>query len=509
MTMTKKAALIIMDGWGKGQTPSSDAILQASTPFVDSLYKNYANAELVTFGTDVGLPSGQMGNSEVGHLNIGAGRTVFQDFLKINNAIESGEYFSNSAIEKIRDYCVSNDKPLHLLGLASDGGVHSHIDHIIETALFFDQQGIQVVLHLFTDGRDTDPQGGKEYIKKIQAATVFSNVEIATICGRYYAMDRDKRWERIKKAFDLLVNGVGEASDDLVATMAERYKNKEFDEFILPIVNNNMDESLRKIINGDAVFFVNFRTDRPRQLTEVLTQEDHTEQGMKTLDLFYSTMTEYNESFENINIIYPKDNLKGTLGEIIANKGLTQLRVAETEKYPHVTFFFNGGREIPFDGEDRIMVNSPKVATYDLQPEMSANEVCSKTIEHVKLKKPDFLCLNFANADMVGHTGDFQAAMKACEAVDQYVKKLVDCLLEENYSCIIIADHGNADYMINEDGSPNTAHSMNPVPVFLVSNTVKPESIRTGDLTDVAPTLLSLMEIERGEEMTGKVLYSL
>lgn len=507
--MTRRAALIILDGWGIGDKSSSDAIHSAQTPFVDSLMQNSPWSTLDTFGEIVGLPEGQMGNSEVGHLNIGAGRTVYQDLLKINRSIDDGSIYTRQAIVDLDDYCKNRNKPLHLMGLISDGGVHAHIRHLIALALHFEKKGIEVFVHAFMDGRDTDPRKGAAFLEQLQEAFNNSRVRLATVCGRYYAMDRDKRWDRVKLAYDLLVHGKGSASEDLIATVRERYKKGETDEFIKPMYNAKLALEDRTIQSEEAVFFVNFRTDRPRQLTQVLHQKDMPEFGMKALELYYVTMTEYDDSFQNIRVVYPKKNLMGTLGEWLSQKGLKQLRVAETEKYPHVTFFFNGGREKPFPGEERILVDSPKVATYDLQPEMSAPEVTERTLKRLENpdEAPDFICLNYANADMVGHTGDIEAAEKACAEVDRQLERLVSRLLQLDYSVLIIADHGNADYMINADGSPNTAHTTNPVPALLVSNTLKEVSMHIGNLTDIAPTMLALMGMECGTEMTGKVLF--
>jgi 2,3-bisphosphoglycerate-independent phosphoglycerate mutase len=504
--MENKAALVILDGWGIGKKDKGNAIHLAETPFMDKLLLEWPHSKLVTHGEVVGLPEGQMGNSEVGHLNIGAGRTVYQDLLKINRAIDTGEIFKNDEIIKIENYCLQNNRPLHMMGLVSDGGVHAHIEHLIALALHFDQKNISVVIHAFTDGRDTDPHKGIEFIKKLNQAFIGSQVHIASICGRYYAMDRDKRWDRIKIAYDMLVNGKGILVNDLVKEIEDRYELGESDEFLKPMLNANVEEALRHINNDDAVLFFNFRTDRPRQLTEVLHQKDHSDQGMKKLDLYYATMTEYDETFQKIHVVYPKKHLENTLGEVLSAKGKSQLRVAETEKYPHVTFFFNGGREQAFSGEERIMVDSPKVDTYDLKPEMSAFEITSRTQEYIHNVEPDFLCLNFANADMVGHTGDLQAAIKACETVDKCLKDLTTELLNKNYSILIIADHGNADYMLNEDGSPNTAHTKNPVHAILLSEKFKDYPLLDGDLTDVAPTILQLMGFNKGDSMTGKSL---
>lgn len=501
-----KAALIILDGWGMGDRSKSDAIFAANTPFIDHLYTDFPSNQLTTYGEVVGLPKGQMGNSEVGHLNIGAGRTVYQDLLKINRAFDNEDFYQNESILKIRSYCLKNEKALHLLGLISDGGVHSNIDHLIKTALFFDRQGIKVFIHAFTDGRDTDPHSGLGHLKNILRHIDGSNIEVASICGRYYAMDRDKRWERTKRCYDLLINGEGIPSTDLIQSIEASYESEESDEFIQPIIHSGTLPA-SKIKDGDAVFFINFRTDRPRQLTQALSQKDFPEFGMKKIDLFFSTMTEYDESFENLNIIYPKQNLDQTLGQVLSDSGKTQLRAAETEKYPHVTFFFNGGREEPFSGEDRILVNSPKVATYDLQPEMSAQALTDEVIKALENQPYDFLCINYANADMVGHTGNYAAVINACETLDQCVERLVGTLRDQGFSILIIADHGNADYMINENGTPNTAHTKNPVPVILIHSGKKLDELNTGDLTDIAPTLLKLLDLKPSPLMTGKALF--
>ena len=507
--MSRKAALIILDGWGLGDKSDSDAIHAAQTPYIKSLMEERPWSTLKTYGEVVGLPDGQMGNSEVGHLNIGAGRTVFQDLLKINRSIDDGSIYDRDEVTHLENYCSEQKKPLHLMGLISDGGVHAHIKHLIALALHFEKTGIDVFVHAFTDGRDTDPHKGVTFLQQLQDAFENTGVKIATVCGRYYAMDRDKRWDRVRLAYDLLVNGKGEACENFVTAVRERYEQGETDEFIKPLYNAGLGIEHRTLQSKDAVLFVNFRTDRPRQLTEVLHQKDRPSHGMKALELYYVTMTEYDENFENIRVVYPKKHLSGTLGEWLSDKGLQQLRVAETEKYPHVTFFFNGGREKPFPGEERILVNSPKVATYDLQPEMSAPEVTERTLKRLDRAEeaPDFICLNYANADMVGHSGDFKAAQLACEAVDRQLKRLMSRLLELDYSVLIIADHGNADFMVNKDGSPHTAHTTNPVPAILVTDHLKDVRMHDGNLTDVATTILSLMQLEAGNEMTGKILF--
>ncbi|HEY0262708.1 MAG TPA: 2,3-bisphosphoglycerate-independent phosphoglycerate mutase [Chitinophagales bacterium] len=500
---TKKTALIILDGWGLGENPNADAIKQAETPFFDELMKSYPHSTLKTFGENVGLPFGQMGNSEVGHLNIGAGRIVYQELLKINNAIESGELQQREELKKLFDYCVTNNKPLHLLGLVSDGGIHAHISHLIAVCKYANEAGVkEIFIHAFTDGRDTDPKSGFNYIQQlITDVEKPFGTKVVSACGRYYAMDRDKRWERIKKAYDLLIKGEGKSTNNLAEAIKESYAENVTDEFILPIKTNEF----RPIQENDAVFCVNFRTDRCREITTVLTQKNFEEFGMKTLPLYYVTMTIYDETFHGVKTIFDNAQLKNTLGEVVAHHGKTQLRAAETEKYPHVTFFFNGGRENPFAGEHRIMAPSPKVATYDLQPEMSAPELTERVVAFIKSDKPDFVCLNYANTDMVGHTGVFEAAKKAAKTVDNCLQEIVEICLENDYNILVTADHGNADFMINADGSPNTAHTKNLVPLIWVKNE-KSGKLKSGVLADLAPTVLHLMNIPQPEEMGGKNL---
>jgi len=504
----KKIILIIMDGWGLGKEKSSDAIQHANTPFVSSLYSKYPNTTLVTCGEAVGLPAGQMGNSEVGHLNLGAGRIVYQELERINVSIRNNEFQHNKAILDAISYAKQNNKTLHLAGLVSDGGVHSHINHLKAILSACAANGLtNVLVHAFTDGRDTDPKSGIGFIKELIEHIKISTGEIATITGRYYAMDRDKRWERVKKAYDLLVNGVGTKSKDAALSILESYKNNITDEFVEPILmveNNN--EPIATIQNDDVVIFFNFRTDRGRELTEVLSQKDFHEFNMHKLNLYYVTMTNYDDTFKNVHVIYDKDNITETIGEVLEKANKKQIRIAETEKYPHVTFFFSGGRETPFEGETRILKNSPKVATYDLKPEMSAFELKDALVPELKKGEVDFVCLNFANGDMVGHTGVMEAAIKACEAVDICVKEVVETALENNYSTIIIADHGNCETMINPDGSPNTAHTTNPVPFILVDKEHIP--IRDGVLGDISPTILELMGIKKPEVMTGRSLLA-
>jgi 2,3-bisphosphoglycerate-independent phosphoglycerate mutase len=507
--MNKRVILVIMDGWGKGPKKEASAVDQANTPFIDSLYANYPNTELVTYGDAVGLPGGQMGNSEVGHLNIGAGRIVYQELLRVNVAIDSGELKANKTLQETFAYCKQHNKPLHLMGLVSDGGVHSHINHVKALCDYAQEYGLdssQVFIHAFTDGRDTDPKGGVRYLTELNEHLQHSAGRIATVCGRYYAMDRDKRWERVKLAYDMLVKAEGKHATDAVKAVEDSYAENITDEFIKPvIITDANDAPLTKIQEGDAVLCFNFRTDRCREITTVLTQKDMPEHAMQTLKLHYTTMTNYDSTYHGVSIVFDNDKLENTLGEVIAAHGLKQIRMAETEKYPHVTFFFNGGREEPFQDEKRILVPSPKVATYDLQPEMSAPELTDKLVEELNNKWPDFVCINYANADMVGHTGVFSAAVKACETVNNCVQRIVETGLGNGYTFLITADHGNADYMVNADGSPNTAHTKNPVPLFLVDANDK-LTLKPGKLADLAPTVLKLMGIPQPKEMTGESL---
>jgi len=503
----KKIILVIMDGWGLGKIKSSDAIQHANTPFVHSLYKKYPNSTLITCGESVGLPDGQMGNSEVGHLNIGAGRVVYQELQRINVAIREGSFMKNEVLLNSIRFAKEHKKPLHLMGLVSDGGVHSHINHLKAITDTCKKEGLaEVFIHAFTDGRDTDPKSGLGFVEDLEKHLKSSVGRIASISGRYYAMDRDKRWERVKLAYDVMVNGIGEKNTDACSVLKESYTKNITDEFIKPtfIIEKNQ-EPVALIKNDDVVICFNFRTDRCREITEVLTQRDIPESGMKKSSLHYTTMTEYDHHFKNVNVIFENDDLKNTLGEIISANGLKQIRIAETEKYPHVTFFFSGGREQPFEGEKRIMIPSPKVATYDLKPEMSAFEVTDAILPEIKNKSADFICLNFANADMVGHTGVWEAAIKAVETVDTCVEKVVTSALENGYTVFLTADHGNADYMINSDGSPNTAHTLNLVPLFIIDADWK-GSIQPGKLGDIAPTILTMMQIKIPKEMTGKIL---
>ncbi len=506
--MTKKTILIIMDGWGKGKIKTADAIANANTPFVDSLYKNSPNAELTTFGEDVGLPKGQMGNSEVGHLNLGAGRIVYQELERINVAIRSEELKKNETLMHLLNYCKNNNKPLHLMGLVSDGGVHSHLLHIKALLEICKVHNIkQVFIHAFTDGRDTSPTSGKNYLQELQNYCEANDAEIATIIGRFYAMDRDKRWERVKIAYDALVKNEGTKTQDFLAEIEKNYANNITDEFLKPIIccdeNHNR---IAKINDGDVVLCFNFRTDRCREITEVLTQKNFPEFGMTKIDLKYCTMTVYDKSYTNVSSIFSSSDLTNTLGEVLEKNNLSQIRIAETEKYPHVSFFFSGGREKEFIGEKRIMIPSPKdVATYDLKPEMSAYLITEKLLPEIENETADFICLNFANTDMVGHTGVWEAAKKAAETVDACVEKIVTLALKKNYAVFLTADHGNSDFLINEDGTPNTAHTMNPVPIFFISNDYKGK-IQNGILADVATSILHWMNIDLPKEMTGKNL---
>ncbi|TKK71692.1 2,3-bisphosphoglycerate-independent phosphoglycerate mutase [Ilyomonas limi] len=505
--MEKKVILIIMDGWGLGKVKAADAIQHANVPFVTSLYSKYPNTTLVTCGEAVGLPEGQMGNSEVGHLNLGAGRIVYQELQRINVAIRDGEFYQNEQLLAAIHTAKNSNKPLHLLGLVSDGGVHSHINHLKAITSLCATEGVEkVYIHAFTDGRDTDPKSGLGFIKGLQMHLDETVGRIATVSGRYYAMDRDKRWDRIKLAYDAMVNGVGEYATNPLTAIEESYVKHVTDEFILPtVITDASGQSIATIQDGDVAICFNFRTDRCREITYVLTQADMHEFNMHKLNLHYTTMTEYDKSFKNVHVIFETDNLIHTLGEVISTNGLKQIRIAETEKYPHVSFFFSGGREVPFEGETRIMVPSPKVATYDLQPEMSALEVTDKLVAEIEQEYAGFICLNFANTDMVGHTGVWQAVIKAAETVDQCVERVVKAGLAHGYTILLTADHGNADYMVNEDGSPNTQHSLNLVPLFIISNdfngTVKP-----GKLGDIAPTILKIMGLPIPAEMKGEPL---
>ena len=498
----KKVALLILDGWGLGNGTHSDAIAHAKTPVMNELYKTHPWSQLRTDGLNVGLPEGQMGNSEVGHLNIGAGRVVFQELVKINNAIDNRSIDNNPVLVEAFRIAREENRSLHFLGLVSDGCIHSsdkHLHHLISLA---EQHGVKrFYVHAFTDGRDTDPKSGLHFLEAVQEKLLHTHGKLASIVGRYYAMDRDKRWERVKIAYDLLVHGEGEKSSNILETVKLRYNAGETDEFIKPIVLKDEDARIKE---GDVVISFNYRTDRCREITEVLTQSDMLEMGMKTLPLHYVTMTNYDESYSGIEVIFHKNDLSQTLGEVISSSGKTQLRIAETEKYPHVTFFFSGGQESAFEGESRLMIPSPKVATYDLQPEMSAVGISEALIKDVQENAPDFICLNFANADMVGHTGVYSAIVKAVETVDSCLENVLHCLEKYNYSVIVIADHGNADYVENPDGSPNTAHTTNPVPCVLIDSDFN--KIKDGKLADIAPTILRIMNIPIPEIMDGEVL---
>ena len=504
--MNKKVILMILDGWGKSPDPKVSAIDNANVPFINSLYTKYPNAQLRTDGLNVGLPEGQMGNSEVGHMNLGAGRIVYQDLAKINLAVANKTLAKEQVLIDAFNYAKANNKKVHLLGLVSDGGVHSHTSHLrglIDASQAYELDN--VFIHAFTDGRDVDPKSGKKYLHDLQEYIAATPVKIASVIGRYYAMDRDKRWERVKLAYDLLVHGKGTATTDVVASIASSYANAVTDEFIQPLVAVDANGSPLAIIEeDDVVIFFNFRTDRGRELTEALSQQDFHEQNMHKLNLYYVTLTNYDETYQNVKVVYNKDNITETLGEVLEKANKKQIRIAETEKYPHVTFFFSGGRETPFEGESRILRNSPKVATYDLKPEMSAYELKDALVPELNKGEVDFVCLNFANGDMVGHTGIMEAAIKACEAVDICVKEVVEAASANDYTTIIIADHGNCETMINPDGSPNTAHTTNPVPIILVDKDLK--KINNGVLGDIAPTILELMGVAQPEAMTCKSL---
>jgi 2,3-bisphosphoglycerate-independent phosphoglycerate mutase len=502
-----KCILVIMDGWGHGAVKDSDVIQHAQVPFVASLYDKYPNTTLVTCGELVGLPEGQMGNSEVGHLNLGAGRIVYQELQRINVAIRTGEFQQNATLLSAIHYAKKNNKKMHLMGLVSDGGVHSHTSHLKAIVDLCTKEGLEkVFIHAFTDGRDTDPKSGLGYISDVEQHLKNNTAKIASVTGRYYAMDRDKRWERVQLAYDALVKGIGTKSNNATSAIQEAYEANVTDEFIKPILLiDDQQQPLALIEEGDAVICFNFRTDRCREITEVLTQKDFQEFGMHKLVLEYTTMTEYDTTFKNVHVIFKNDNLTHTLGEVLEEYGKKQIRIAETEKYPHVTFFFSGGRELPFEGESRIMAPSPKVATYDLQPEMSAFELTAKIVPEIQNKTADFICLNYANADMVGHTGVWEAAIKAVETVDQCVQQVVEAALENGYTVFLTADHGNADFMKNIDGSPNTAHTLNPVPLFIIDKTWR-GAVKSGKLGDIAPTILHFMGIPIPAEMTGEVL---
>ncbi|SUZ75058.1 uncharacterized protein METZ01_LOCUS27912 [marine metagenome] len=508
MKISKKVILMILDGWGIAKDPKVSAIDIAKTPFIDSLYKKYPSAKLTTFGESVGLPDGQMGNSEVGHINLGAGRIVYQELAKINRAIKEKTFQNQHHLKTCLENVKKTNKKLHLIGLLSDGGVHSHINHLEGILDVCQEKKIDnIYIHVFTDGRDVDPKSGINFIKRLNNKIISSGAKIATVIGRYFSMDRDNRWERTKKAYELITQGIGEKSHNIVDSIEASYKRGITDEFIEPIVMvDNEGNSNGNIEDGDHVIFFNFRTDRGRQLTKVLTQEDFSDLEMKKLNLNLLTMTNYDESFKGIETIYDSENIIDTLGEVIAKNDKTQIRIAETEKYPHVTFFFNGGREKPFKNESRILCPSPKVPTYDIKPEMSAHKVKNSIIEEIKKNSTDFICLNFANPDMLGHTGNLEAAIKACETVDECSCEIIDCALEKEFSIIVIADHGNCDKMKNSDGSPNTAHTKNMVPIIIVDHKIK--KVSDGVLSDIAPTILDLMNIDKPKLMTGKSLIN-
>jgi len=508
MQKRNKAILLIMDGWGIGKHDKSDAIFNAHTPFIDCLYQTVPNTTLLTHGLSVGLPDGQMGNSEVGHMNIGAGRIVYQMFTRINKAFKDGKVEPIAALQHVIEKAKTRGKKIHLIGLVSDGGVHSSLEHLADLCDILRKNGLdeQTFIHAFTDGRDTDPKSGLGYLEGLMQSPKFGKTQIASCIGRYYVMDRDKRWERIKLAYDLLTLGIGAKTNDLLASVSASYEKDITDEFMPPIcVLDANGKPLAMISEGDLVINFNFRTDRGREITIALTQKDFPEYGMSHLNLDYTTFTEYDKSYKNVRVLFENDDLSETLGEVISKHGLSQIRAAETEKYPHVTFFFSGGRENQFANEERIMINSPKVATYDLQPEMSAIPLKNAILKAINYAHADFICINFANPDMVGHTGVYPAIIKAVETIDSCVQELVEAGLPKGYTFLIIADHGNADFAINNDGTPNTAHSTNPVPCFLVGkNDVE---MHSGILADVAPTLLKIMGIEQPAKMTGKALF--
>ncbi len=512
--MNKRVLLVILDGWGHGKRFEASAITQAKTPFVDSLYNDYPNTELVTYGEEVGLPDGQMGNSEVGHLNIGAGRVVYQELARINKAIRERTLHEHPLLINTLQKARQEGKAVHLMGLLSDGGVHSHITHLKALCDIIETHGPdKSYIHAFTDGRDVAPTSGIDYVTDLQEFLHDKKTKLVTVIGRYYAMDRDNRWERIKLAYNLLVKGVGTPVRDFGAAIRQSYQTKDADgkyttdEFLPPLVGiHSTGKPIATIQDDDVLICFNFRTDRPRQISQVLTQTDMPEHDMHHLKLTYLTMTRYDEDFKNVGVLFQKKDIKNTLGEVLADAGRTQVRIAETEKYPHVTFFFSGGREAEYGGERRILIPSPKVNTYDLQPEMSAVEVTDAIIADIEQQQPDFICLNYANTDMVGHTGIFEAAVKAAETVDTCLKRLIDSALAHDYSLIVIADHGNADMMLNEDGTPHTAHTTNPVPCFFIDKNIENIQLKGGKLADIAPTVLHIMGIEQPEEMDGECL---
>lgn len=503
----KKVLLMILDGWGIAKNKEVSAVDKANTPFIDSLYTKYPHSKLDASGLAVGLPEGQMGNSEVGHMNIGAGRVVYQDLVRVNKALQDGELSSNPVLNEAFEYALSNNKQMHFIGLVSDGGVHSHLDHLKGLCRIASEKGLnEFYIHAFMDGRDTDPNAGYGYLKELQTTLNQSGGKIASVIGRYYAMDRDKRWERVKLAYDLMVKGIGEKSRSMLESVQASYDKDITDEFIMPLCA--VDETgnpIATIEEGDVVLCFNFRTDRGREITQVLTQLDFPDFEMRKLNLKYLTLTSYDDTYTGVEVLFTKDNLNNTLGEVLSKAGKKQIRIAETEKYPHVTFFFSGGAEKEFEGEKRLMCQSPKVATYDLQPEMSAGDIRDKIIPELKAQETDFVCLNFANPDMVGHTGVFEAVVKACETVDQCAQAVAEVAKENGYTVIIIADHGNSDYMVNDDGSPNTAHTTNLVPFIIMDEKLK---TKDGKLADLAPTILKIMDVEIPKEMTGNILIS-
>lgn len=505
--MSKKVCLVILDGWGNGDLNAGNAVHMAKTPFANSLNEKYPSSTLRTDGENVGLPEGQMGNSEVGHMNIGAGRVVYQDLVKINVAIRSGEFESNAVILDAFRHAAQHKKRVHLMGLVSDGGVHSHSSHLMALCdIAAKYSEVETFIHVFTDGRDTDPKSGLGFVRELDAHIASTSVRIASVSGRYYAMDRDKRWERVRLAYDVLTAGKGHAFSNAMAVIESAYASGVTDEFIEPsVIVDDANNPIATIQPDDVVICFNFRTDRCREITEVLTQHDMPEFGMKKLPLYYVTMTNYDDSYTGVQVVYDKDNLNQTLGEVLERNGISQIRIAETEKYPHVTFFFSGGREKEFNGERRIMIPSPKVATYDLQPEMSAHGIADAICKEMKENPTSFICLNFANPDMVGHTGVFDAIVKAVETTDACLQQVVQTGLDCGYSFVVIADHGNADYAVNEDGSPNTAHTTNPVPVWIVDADVR--EVHSGKLADVAPTILKILGVAQPSEMTGQPLY--
>lgn len=505
--MTKKVALIILDGWGNGKPYDGNAIYQANTPNFDDIVKQYPGTSIKTSGLDVGLPEGQMGNSEVGHMNLGAGRVVYQQLVLINKSFKNGDIYKSEVLINALNYAKLNRKNVHLIGLVSDGGVHSSIEHLLGLCNLMQAEKVNnFYVHAFTDGRDTDPKNGKGYLTKLISELAKTGGKLASVCGRYYAMDRDKRWDRVKLAYDCMVNAQGEFTNDVITTLDKRYTSGETDEFIKPIICVDGDKKpIAKIAEGDVVICFNFRTDRGREITEVLTQVDMPEQNMHKLNLHYITLTEYDKTYKNIGVVFAEIDLQNTLGEVLEQHNKTQTRIAETEKYPHVTFFFSGGRELPFKGESRYLAPSPKVATYDLQPEMSAEEVCNFTINAMTNEQPDFMCVNFANPDMVGHTGIVAAEIKAVQKVDDCLGRIIATAKQNNYTLLVTADHGNGEYMMNEiDGTPNTAHTTNEVPFIVVNADIK--RVKPGRLADVAPTILHLLGIKQPSQMTGEIL---